>query len=397
MRLRIKYAIEGLVHLLTRVFCLFPLNSRRVLFSSYSGRQYSDSPRAISECLREADGSLEIVWAFLQPENYAALRAEGVRTVRYKSLRYLYYALTAGVYVDNVEFWSALRFRRGQMVLETWHGGGAYKKVGADRQDVGERERRHAVDKMRQVTLFLSSSRAFTERVIRGSYRYTGEVLEAGLPRNDDLIKGRLRARAVFDFYGIPEGTRLLLYAPTFRKNEARLGRGAQSGPEADWPRLRAALAERFSGNWMLLRRSHYYLAPQSAGREAEGIVEVSDYPDMQRLLAAADVLLTDYSSSMWDFSLSGKPCFLLAEDLAAYRHERDFYTPIESWPFPLAHDPEELLLRIRNFDADDYGRRVQAHHEALGARESGEAARRAAEAILAHTAKLSGKMSPTV
>ena len=109
-----------------------------------------------------------------------------------------------------------------------------------------------------------------------------------------------------------------------------------------------------------------------------------TDYPDMQDLLKCADVLLTDYSSCMWDFSLMHKPCFLYARDISEYRGERDFYTPIEDWPFPLASNNDELAQVIADFDEDAYHAAVDRHHEELGSTESGTAARQCAERIAA-------------
>ena len=109
-----------------------------------------------------------------------------------------------------------------------------------------------------------------------------------------------------------------------------------------------------------------------------------TDYPDMQDLLQCADVLLTDYSSCMWDFSLMKKPCFLYARDIAEYRGERDFYTPIDSWPFPLAADNGELAAVISDFDEAAYRSAVDRHHRELGSTESGTAARQCAQRIAA-------------
>ena len=158
IRLTLKYGLERLIAGLLRIFRLFPVRKNRVLFQSFSGRQYSDSPKAVCDYLTEHfPGKFEIIWAFVDPDDYAYLKDKGIITVRYKSLRYLYYALTCKVYVDNVEHWSILRFRPQQQVINTWHGGGTFKQVGSDRRDIGQREKRHVIDKMDEVDWFLSS------------------------------------------------------------------------------------------------------------------------------------------------------------------------------------------------------------------------------------------------
>ena len=298
--------------------------------------------------------------------------------MKYKSLEYLYYVMTSKVYVDNAEFWSILKFRPEQMVLETWHGGGAYKRVGGHRIDVNAREQQHAVEKMNKITLFLSSSKAFTDFVIRDAYQYRGEVLECGLPRNDDLLHMDLdAAHRVRQTLSIPDGANVLLYAPTFRNSHSL------DLYDVDFALLKAALERKFGGEWIIVLRMHYYLADKAMASQAPFLRNATDYPDMQDLLQCADVLLTDYSSCMWDFSLMHKPCFLYARDISAYRGERDFYTPIEDWPFPLASNNDELAQVIADFDEDTYRAAVDRHHEELGSTESGTAARQCAERIV--------------
>ena len=377
MKQRIKYAIEHGIQNALQIFRLLPLQNR-VSFIAFSGRQYSDSPRRISELLLKEHPEIQPVWAFNEPEKFRFLEEKGIKVVKYKSLEYLYYVMTSKVYVDNAEFWSILKFRPEQMVLETWHGGGAYKRVGGHRIDVNAREQQHAVEKMNKITLFLSSSKAFTDFVIRDAYQYRGEVLECGLPRNDDLLHMDLDAALrVRQTLSIPDGANVLLYAPTFRNSHSL------DLYDVDFALLKAALERKFGGEWIIVLRMHYYLADKAMASQAPFLRNATDYPDMQDLLQCADVLLTDYSSCMWDFSLMHKPCFLYARDISAYRGERDFYTPIEDWPFPLASNNDELAQVIADFDEDTYRAAVDRHHEELGSTESGTAARQCAERIV--------------
>ncbi len=370
MIIRLKYAIEFVLSILVRIFHLIPLQKSQVFLSAFSGRQYSDSPRRISEYLQENHPDIRLVWAFIEPEKYTFLQEKGIKIVKYKSIAHLYYALTSKVYVDNVEYWSLLRFRKKQLVIQTWHGGGAYKRIGADRLDIGQAERRHTLDKMNRTKVFVSSGRAFTEKVIRGSYRYDGEVLEVGLPRNDELLRPDLVFRnTVREKLEIPADAKIVLYAPTFRNSHNT------DLYDVDYTRLRKALSERFGGNWIVLLRMHYYMTAQRQVSGADAaIIDVSEYPDMQDLLRLADVLVTDYSSTLWDFSLMERPCFVYATDIKAYRGERDFYTPITEWPFPLAQNNDELEKEILSFNEDRYVAEVKRHHAELGNSETGTA-----------------------
>ena len=373
--LKIKYLIENILAFITLIFRIFPLK-KRIIFSSFSGRQYSDSPKAISDYILEKYPDIEVVWAFINPKDFVT--DERITKVKYKSLIYIYYALTSKIYVDNVEVWSLLRFRKGQTVVQTWHGGGAYKRVGIDRLDVGYAHKKHSVDKMNRMDIFLSSSKMFTEKVIRSAFGFKGEVLEIGLPRNDILKKANEEEKnQIKQKLGISPFSKVVLYAPTFRNS---LSLDPYS---LDIEALSLALKEKFGGEWVVLLRLHYYMDKKLFKSNALNTIDVTSYPDMQELLMISDILITDYSSSMWDFSLMYKPCFLYATDIKEYSGERDFYTKPESWPFPLAEDNEALSQNIKDFDITEYVKKVAEHHSLLGIAESGKATKIISERIM--------------
>ena len=103
----------------------------------------------------------------------------------------------------------------------------------------------------------------------------------------------------------------------------------------------------------------------------------------MQPLLLAADCLITDYSSSIWDASLAGLKTFLYCPDIANYISIRNFYSDIRTWPGILSEDNQSLIDSILCFDETAYAERIACHHEALGCCETGRAATMTAELIL--------------
>ena len=353
------------------------IKTDRVLFQSYREKKYACSPRYICEALMDlCPNGVEIAWSFREPERFSFLKERGIRVLKAGSWEAIRYALTAKVVCVNTYYKPTLPRRKGQVQLRTWHGGGAYKKV-AEMEQLSALKRLSIRTQLSGATLYLSSSRAFTEQTIRASFGYRGEVLEIGMPRNDMLINGvaKEKAEAIRSSVGLKEGQRFALYAPTYRDDLKADGHGL------DCARLKNALEKRFGGEWVLAYRGHVFVK----GGDVP-LTDLSDYEDMQPLLAVADVLITDYSSSMWDMSLCFKPVFLYCPDLDTYDAGRGFYTPVGTWPYPLARDNGSLERNILNFDEDDYTRRVQAHHEALGICESGKASRLAAERILAET-----------
>ncbi len=371
--LRLMIALASRVFL----FCLLPfirIRPGRVLFQSYREKQYSCNPKYVSEALlRLRPKGLEVAWSFREPEKFAYLEKEGVRVLKAGSLRAVLYALSAQVVCVNTYYKPTLPRRKGQMQMRTWHGGGAYKRV-ALMEKMNPVRRESLRLQLSGATLYLSSSKAFTQQTIRESFGFTGEVLNCGMPRNDLLINGAGAARLqeIRKNAGLPEGARLALYAPTYR---AQLKTDMHA---LDTEALTKALEARFGGKWLVAYRGHVFVR--------EGRVNVPDlsaYPDMQELLLIADALITDYSSSMWDMSLTGKPVFLYCPDLDEYVSSRDFYTDIRTWPYPLAQSNEALCAQVRAFDEEKYKEALRRHHEALGSCETGQASRTAAQRIL--------------
>ena len=351
-----------------------PIKTDRVLFQSYREKKYACNPRYICEKLLELrPEGIEVAWSFREPEKYAFLKDKEIRVLRAGSWEAVKYALTAKVVCVNTYYKPTLPRRKSQVQIRTWHGGGAYKKV-AGQEKMTFLKRMSVKYQLSGATLYLSSSRAFTEQTIRDSFGFAGEVLEIGMPRNDVLINGVSgeELRNIRKTIGLGDGVRLALYAPTYRDDLAV----DEFGLDADL--LKNALSERFGGSWLIAYRGHVFVTGKP-----ENLTDFSAFDDMQPLLLAADALITDYSSSMWDMSLTGKPVFLYCPDLDRYDRGRGFYTSPESWPYPLAKDNEGLKRNILAFDETDYAQKIKAHHEALGCCETGRASELAAQRIL--------------
>lgn len=368
-------ALYGCLHL----FRLCPVRARTVFFSAYAGKRVTCNPEAVCKKLRELYGDkFNIEWCAQDEEARKALEAQGFKAVRFDTLAYFYRILTADVVVLNdLSGCSYLPFGKKQTVIQTWHGCGLYKKVGHDvpNETAGYHRRLRRIAS--HIDLFTSGSTTFTETVIRGAFGYTGDVMETGLARNDILLDETARTAAnakVRAFYGIDEKTPLVLFAPTFRND---------GETETMWfedEAVKAALQRRFPGYKVLVRT--HYMAKEA---QAQTALDVTAYPDMQELLCAADVLVSDYSSCIWDFSLTEKPCFLFAPDLSDYQCERDFYLDIHKWPFPLAETTEELAQQLLQFDLAAYTEAVHEHLSKLGSRERGNAAETLCEFITEH------------
>ena len=360
-------------HLLICFFLRFvphrPFHPKRIIFTSYLGKQYSCNPKYISEYIQKHAPEYEIVWAFQSPEEFSELEKYGIRLVKYNSFPFIRLCLSSGYIVTNVRDMNHIPFTHRQTVINTWHGGGAYKTVGSSTavQSPSERFRQNIAHKTNLT--FLSSSKAFTDLTLRNSFHHNGKILECGMPRNDILIHtadSDLRKKVLNHFH-LPADQKLLIYAPTYRENKTA------SDYSFDTKAVKTMLSQRFGGNWSILFRCHYYIV-EDAKNLSSDYINASDYPDMQELLYAANMLITDYSSSIWDFSFTGRPCLLYATDLNNYQVSQGFYSDIHTWPFPLAESNQELLDNIQHFSFDTYTKAIQQHHEDLGSYESGTA-----------------------
>ncbi|MBK2401984.1 CDP-glycerol glycerophosphotransferase family protein [Erysipelothrix sp. strain 2 (EsS2-6-Brazil)] len=371
-----KYYLIVLIRNALKIFFVFPIQKNRIIFNAYNGKQYGCNPKYIYEYLEDYSNKLDLIWAFESTEKFHFNTP--VKKVRYKSLKYIYYVLTASIVVENSESWSIIPKRNGQTVINTWHGGGSYKKVGTSRKDGNSFNAKNVRDKNRRVDLYLSSSKAFSTQTLRESFDYLGEIMEMGMPRNDILVNGNESVvQQVKNKLNIAN-KKVVLIAPTFRNvTDFAL-------ESFNFDLLLDTLEAKMKGSWVILYRSHYY---ETTKVNDPRIIDVSNYPDMQELLLSSDVLITDFSSCMWDFSLSFKPVFLLSSDIEEYQErEREFYTDPYSWPYSLALTFDKLIQNISDFDDDEYQQKLVSHHKDLQSFESGKATSAIGEYILRKT-----------
>lgn len=362
--------------LTSRIFLLLPVKKNRIIYISFSGQQYSCNPKYLYEHIKkEYPEKYECIWVFQNPEKMQHYIGSD-RAVERNTFAFYYYMATSGYIINNDDFFSGYQDRRRQVFLQSWHGGGAYKKVGNITLN-----RNFEIKKpyFAKIDFYISSSRKFTE-VQSEAYLLPRDIfICTGMPRNTILLKDDPGVRGkVLDFFDVDDGSRLVLHAPTFRGllDECHQGMNLDYMESVNYERLLQALNMRFLGDWKLMIRMHHSYRGQGFPDEDNDAINASDYPDMQELLATVDVLITDYSSSMWDFALTRKPAFLFAPDIDHYKAERGFFTDPESWPFPTARTNEELAQAIMNFDKDVHLKKVQRHLDDLGSYENENAAR---------------------
>ena len=292
----------------------------RVVWNAYNGR-YADNPRALHEALLArrgahggARGEDEHVW--LADPRHAGTFPPGVSTVPIGTPRAVAALESADVLVSNthvqLDEW---RKRPGATYLQTWHGT-PLKRIHRDAAFLPADEVMAALDEDNARWDLLVTPGPEGTRLLRAAFGYTGAVLETGYPRNDvlrapDREARRARARRAL---GVEDGVRAVLYAPTYRDDEAAAGVDAPLGLDVE------ALAQRLGDDAVLLLRLHHYVAHQRRSAGSARVRDVSGVADISELYLAADVLVTDYSSSVFDFAVTGRPVLLYAYDLEHYR-----------------------------------------------------------------------------
>jgi CDP-glycerol glycerophosphotransferase len=345
-----------------------------VLFNSWGGR-LADSPKAIAEELRRRDAPLEHVWVLRD----GAQPPGGATVVRPGSLAYLEQLGRARYIVSSNVLPHYFRKKQASSYLQTWHGT-PLKRIAFDiERPAFEAKDRFVADLRREVGNwdFLVSPNGFSTDILRRAFEYEGPILETGYPRNDllssperDSIRAQVRREL-----GIGDGVRAVLYAPTWRDN-------SRFSTEVDL----AATATKLGDGYAILLRAHRAVADTVDVDDHPGLRDVSGRDDVAELFLAADVLVTDYSSVMFDFAVTRKPILLFTYDLAFYRDElRGFYFDLaEEAPGPLVETQADLVEALR--EVDEVRLRYAAAYDRFRGRfchlDDGHAAKRVVDAV---------------
>ena len=339
-----------------------------VFFESFYGRSASCNPRAIDTELARVAPGVTRYWSVV---DLSVPVPEGAVPVIEGSPQWWRARGAARLLVVNDWLRRAFARRPGQRVLQTWHGT-PLKRLALHRPGFDPRRMLAVIRESRRWDVLLAPN-PYSERIMRKAYAFlTRPVWVEGYPRNDVLTTGdgaAVRARL-----GIADGERVLLYAPTWRDDRDLM---------VDF--FDPAELARRTGAVVLVRGHSRTL---QAGRDAEGtrVIDVTGYPDVSHLLLAADALITDYSSVMFDFAVTGKPMYFFAPDLEHYRGElRGFYFDLEAHaPGPVVDAFDDLVAAIEDpRTPEEYAERYDAWRRKFSAREDGHAAERVVARLL--------------
>jgi CDP-glycerol glycerophosphotransferase len=353
-----------------------------VLHISYNGKQFSDSPRAMYEEMVRRGLDVEHLWVVR--DDQVVLPPE-LKPVRMWGTEWFEALATCRYIVTNAHLPEWVERRPGQVIVQTWHGT-MLKKIGHDIETLHfDREYQNRVALEAKNWSMVVSSNRFSTPILKRAFSFDGEILEAGYPRNDYLYSPDRDeiARRTKEKLGLPAGKKVILYAPTWRDDLSH-----SAGQYKFDLRLDLEDAQRRLGDdHVLLIRRHSNVVDAVPGAGNGFVWDVSEYPDIADLYLAADIMITDYSSVMFDYAHLKRPMLFFTYDLEHYRDTlRGFYFDFEKdSPGPLIRTSEELVTALRDIDKvmEEYRERYDRFHHLFCDLDDGHASQRVVDRML--------------
>lgn len=375
-------------YILEHIFCyfidkFFKVRKNKIIFVNMTNFQFSDSPKYVAEeLLKRKENNFDLVW-FRNRGTDISLIPKEFRVVFYDSFRALYELMTAKVWLSNSHMLlphkKGFRKNKETIYFQTFHGSMGIKKIDADAKNVYgglgwlKWQKKSASD-----FDYLFTDSDFEKNVFTSAFWGMGNILMMGKPRDSIFYKDhKPYIEKVKDFYNIPYDNKIVLYAPTWRSDK-RL-----NPYNIDIKLLKKSLKLRFGGSWSVLIRSHVNMRKDmfNALYDKNEVINATKYPDMQELLVAADVLISDYSSCIPEYVILKKPSFIYATDINNYNN--GFYYPLSTLPCPIAEDNGELANNILNFDNDLFLKKADEFLIKMGHKDDANSCQRIVDLIL--------------
>ncbi len=372
--MKIKHFV---IKVLMTAFRVCPINRKKIVICSYFGKGFGDNGKAIAEALLKRDPELDIVWGV--KSQFKDTLPSDIRSVEYNSIRYLFELATAAAWIDNSRKNAGIIKRKKQFYVQTWHGTVALKRIEQDVEDkLDAFYVAGAKNDSKMADVILSGCDFFTN-LCKKAFWFNGEIAEVGSPRSDALFNTDVnKQNEVKKALSISADKKIVLYAPTFRAD------GNMECYNINFDAVLDELKKKTGEQWVFCMRLHPNVSDKADFiHYSERIVNGTDYPDLYELIPACDLVISDYSSVMFDAGLINKQVMLFVNDMESYTADRNFYFDIKELPFPVAENNEELLGHIINFNEKDYLEKLNGFNKQIGYLENGTAAQTVAERIL--------------
>lgn len=388
-----KQRIKNLTVILYKLLYRFvPTNKNIIIFQSNNGRNYTGNPRYIYEEMvrQKLDKKYKCIWFLLD----TSIRIPGrCKKVRNNYLLYFWYLMRGGVWVFDSRQPLYVKKKKQTLYIQTWHGT-PLKKLALDMEhmDISGDTDIHEYHRQFFVTCkewdYLISQNQFSTEIFKSCFAFKNRpILQIGYPRNDILIRKNRKDK--IEQYKkklkLPMDKKIILYAPTWRDNEYSEAGKYKFASKLDFDLAKEALSDEY----IFIVKYHYLVSDQIDWTPYKGFVYTFDETkDIAWLYLVSDILITDYSSVMFDYSLLYRPMFFFAYDLENYKENlRGFYFDFEAEvPGPISQDTRQLICDIKNYKAEEWEEKYKVYHEKFNHVDDGHASEKVIDVIKKHT-----------
>lgn len=358
---------------------LFPVNNRKIIYDNFNGSGYGGNPKYINDYLQTKKRFISI-WLTKADYEFPSF----VKPVKIGSLRAYYEASTARVRVTNIRNTEFPKKKKSQLHIQTWHASYSYKLI---EKDIEYKLSPKYVEKAKYdgaITDAILVDSELQQRKFERCFWLNDHVeyLRFGLPRTDYLINCNNKKevkQALFTKFELPLDSLLVLYAPTFRDDHTL------TGYINDFEMVRHAIDNKFGKTVSIGVRFHPNAKKEFSRLNYQDVINFTDYSNMQELEIASDILITDYSSVMFDFAILHKPVFVCATDYEEYSKSRIRTEDYQNMPFPLAYSQQSLLYNIQTFDILKYNKTIEAFLEDNPIYSDGQSSMKIGEWVIQH------------
>ena len=364
------------IRILLKVARFLPLQ-KKIVFNSFHGKGFCDDPKYIFLELAKRNLRIKYIWLV---NNLESEMPTQIRKVKLGSWLATYHYLTAKIWIDNAKSSPKPQKRKGQFYLQTWHGSFGIKQV---EQAIENKLPPDYVTLAKADSLktdLMYSDHDFQINLFKNSFWYNGPVIKSDVPRlSIALNPPRNLKEDIYHLYGLSDDKKIILYAPTFRS------KGNLTPYKWNYNKILNAFNKKFNSHFVLFIRLHPNIATSKLDVPfSSQIIDATQYPDMDELMAVSQILITDFSGSMPDMAIAGKPTFLFAKDFDDYiTNDRGNCFPIDKIPFPISKTEDEFLDNIFSYSSQEQQKKVNQFFEIIGLEEKGLGGEKIADIVI--------------
>lgn len=353
----IKFLLKKTIWFIISIFC--PIKNNKIILMSFNGKGYGGNCKYITEELMRISCDLDIVW--IVQDKYKDTIPAGVRTVRAYSIGAIKEFASSKIWVMNSRMEYGFYKKKKQIYYQLWHGACCLKKIENDAKNVLPWTYVFSARKDSKAINYLLNQSMFFSDKIKNTFWYKNFIINSMSP-GDDLLLNKIESNnmkfKVKNSLKIDSNKGIILYAPTFRSNSKLYNGGI------DLIAIRVELEKHFNKKMVILFRSHPNIDISNVSFE-EGIINVSEYPDIIELISSSDIIISDYSSLILEGMLQYIPIFLFVPDCNEY--DRGFYYDLQKLPFLIGDDCKKIEKAIASFNYNDYIRRIDDFINEIG------------------------------